>query len=112
MVRINEVKDRRNRWPRCTSLIMQLTTRRLPNPPGSGYAMVAVAALKPRLSTATINAATEVFWESYETRAEPTATSSTFAPGTDFIAVETLAAQPPQCIPLIDRYTVSMTDSS
>lgn len=59
----------------------------------------AAVALKPRLFTAPIKTAVEVFWGSNETRAEPTATSSTFVPGRDFSAVETLAAQPPQCIP-------------
>jgi hypothetical protein len=60
---------------------------------------VAAAALNPSLSTTPIKAAVEVFLGSNETRAEPTATFSTLAPGTDFSALVTLDAHPPQCIP-------------
>jgi hypothetical protein len=72
---------------------------------------VAAVALKPRWSTTPIKAAADVFFGSNETRAEPTATSSTFVPGIDFSAVDTFEAQPPQCIPRIDRFKFSMTDS-
>jgi hypothetical protein len=60
---------------------------------------VAAVALKPRWSTTLIKAAAEVLCGSNETRADPTATCSTFAPATAFNAVDTFEAQPPQCMP-------------
>lgn len=88
-------RDRPDRTTQAQASVLERMARRGP----VGADTYAAVALKPRLFTAPIKTAVEVRRGSNETRAEPTATSSTFVLGRDFSAVETLAVQPPQCIP-------------